>query len=494
MKTYEEMAQSALARGKAMRKQQKKNSIMITGVLSSVAAVLVMAIGIGMLADRNGIPGGNAGPVQVGSNPTTGPAHVGSDPTTGQPDGPGTGPLNYGQISYLSPDDKIGKGFQYISGTANPGASQPNAAPPRFEFQHGYVHVVAKAIEEVGIYETLNAYGSTQTYTYRVFAMQVIDPLESGMETGSSGTFFYLLPAYYLQVDLTQYDALLISMTQLPKNFVLRGDDELIADNYIFADPQDCPELGNIIAFTDGVFDESLWQDISWRYGYQFVDHLLDKSDDSLLVSRGSTLEEALQRRQAQIEKLSKWNKPQTVKHYDFQTDTAKQVMDYVMPFKNGVFVPYGNSYTYGARRYINGCPTNEWIQIDMENETITTSDYRFEDADFENLPDLAAYIESVDLSQIAPQHTDPSGKILIFNSAVGWYEKTETGVYSIVRIAWRYFAEDNYYMEYYDETFILLDETGDHIISREELIELIGDNRNISYKEYGVGIELPMC
>lgn len=48
--------------------------------------------------------------------------------------------------------------------------------------------------------------------------------------------------------------------------------------------------------------------------------------------------------------------------------------------------------------------------------------------------------------------------------------------------------------MEYYDETFILLDETGDHIISREELIELIGDNQNISNKEYGVGIEMPMC
>ena len=126
MKTYEEMAQSALARGKAMRKQRKKNSIMITGVLSSVAAVLVMAIGIGMLVGGNGIPGGTSGPAQVGSNPTTGP---GSDPTTGQPDGPGTGPLNYGQISYLSPDDKIGKGFQYITGTANPGASSgPEAA------------------------------------------------------------------------------------------------------------------------------------------------------------------------------------------------------------------------------------------------------------------------------------------------------------------------------------------------------------------------------
>ena len=469
MKTYEEMAQSALARGKAIRKERKKINTILLGSLSALAVccvVILLVFGIG----------------EKGPNP-----------------GPGTGPLNYGQVSYLSVDNKIGihktgKGFQYISGTQNPGASSgPDAVPPRFEFQYGYIHVVAKAIEEVGIYETLNAYGSTQTYTYRVFAMQVIDPLESGMETGSSGTFFYLLPSY-LQGDLTQYDALLISMYQLPHNFVLRNEDALIAVDYLFTDPRRHPELGNLIAFTNDIFDESLWQDRSWIYGYQFVDHLLDRNDDSLLVSRGSTLEEALQRRQAQIEEWGEWAKPQTVKHYDFQTDTAKQVMDYVRPFKNGVFVPYGNSYSYGARRYINGCPTNEWIQIDMENETITTSDYRFEDADFESLPDLSAYITNLDLSQIAPQHTDPNGKLLIYNSAVGWYEKTETGVYSIVRIAWRYFAEDNYYMEYYDETFILLDETGDHIISREDLIELIGENSNISHEEYGVGIEMPMC
>lgn len=469
MKTYEEMAQSALMRGKAIRKQRKKTNTLLLGSLSVLAVccvVILLVFGIG----------------EKGPNP-----------------GPGTGPLNYGQVSYLSPDDKIGidktgKGFQYITGTANPGASSgPDAVPPRFEFQHGYIHVVAKAIEEVGTYETLNAYGSTQIHSYRVFAMQVIDPLESGMETGLPGTFFYLLPSY-LQGDLTQYDALLISMTQLPKNFVLRNGDMLTSIDYIFIDPQRCPELGNIIAFTDGVFDESLWQDRSWLYGYQFARHQLDENYDTLLVSRGSTLEEALQRRQAQIDAWGEWAKYKTVQHYDFQTDAAKQVMDYVRPFKNGVFVPYGNSHAYGVRRYINGCPTNEWIQIDMEDETITTSDYRFEDADFENLPDLSAYVTSLDLSQIAPQHTDPTGKILIFNSAVGWYEKTETGVYAIVRIAWRYYAEEDYYMEYYDETFILLDETGDHIISREELIELIGPNSNISYEEYGVGIEMPMC
>jgi len=108
-------------------------------------------------------------------------------------------------------------------------------------------------------------------------------------------------------------------------------------------------------------------------------------------------------------------------------------------------------------------------------------------------LPDISAYIASLDLSQIAPQNTDTEGKVLIYNSAAGWYEKTENEIYAIVRIAWRYFQEGDVYTQYYDETFILLDKTGDHIISREELIELIGENRNISHEEYGVAISMPM-
>ena len=151
MKTYEEMAQSALARGKAIRKQRNKTNTIILGALSGLTVCcLVVLLAFGM----------------------------------GEQDRPADRPLNYGQISYLSADhkigiDKTGKGFQYITGTANPGIGGGiSSAPPRFEFQHGYIHVVAKAIEEVGTYETLNAYGSTQTYSYRMFAMQVIDPLE----------------------------------------------------------------------------------------------------------------------------------------------------------------------------------------------------------------------------------------------------------------------------------------------------------------------------
>ncbi len=416
--------------------------------------------------------------------------------------------LNYGQVNLLSAlhktDTRVsGESFRYIAGTRNPGGGiSTELAMPTLEFLHGLIHVVAKAVEDLGVYEELYTYGSSlRPPKYRLFRMEVTDPLQSGME----GTFYYLLPED-LTGDLTQFDALLISMSQLPKNFVLRSGDELTAFDYLFCDPQDAPELGNIIAFTDGVFDETLWetwwQDRSSRFGYQqYLRAQLDEEDDSLLVFRGTTLVEALQRRQAQIQewdRLVEWDglvKYPKVKHYAFHSEAARQAMAYWKPFENGIFVPADTRPLTGYRvsRYINGCPTNEWYYIDSDKETVTTSEYHFEDRDFEKLPDIATYIASLDLAQIAPQHTDTAEKVLIYNSAVGWYEKTENGVYSIVRIAWQYCDQDHYYVEYYDETFILLDETGDHIVSREDLIELIGENRNIFDVEYGVGIEMPM-
>lgn len=407
------------------------------------------------------------------------------------------------QISFLSELHKTdpgitGQPFRYIAGSANPGTGpQAEAAPPEFVFQQGYVHVIAKAVEELGIYETMPAYGDIFTSKYRLFSMQVIDPLESELE----GTFYYLLPEK-LQGDLTQYDALLISMSQLPKNYVLRSGNQLTAFDYLFHDPQDTPELGNIIAFTDGVFDESLWQDESWHFGYQFAKYDLDEEDNDMLVLRGTTLEEALLRRQEQYEERAEWaeqhqwgdwTKNSRVRRYDFRTEAARQLMAYLKPFENGIFIPESWSSPYHIRRYINGCPTNEWYAIDHEEETVTSSAYRFTDEDFEKLPNISAYIASLDLSRIGPQHTDTSGKELIYNHVVGWYEKTESGIYSVVRIAWRYCDQGDRHVQYYDESFILLDETGDHLISREDLLALIGENRNISEQEYGVRIAVPV-
>ena len=410
--------------------------------------------------------------------------------------------LKYGQIDFFSAANKVdagvsGTGYQWIDGTSNPtGGLSTEPAVPKLFFSHVGVQVVAKAVEDLGIYEELYPYGWGFYFTqYRVIRMEVIDPLESGLE----GTFYYLLPAD-LTGDLTQYDAFLISMYQRPKNDMLRGENQITAFEYLFQDHQEAPERGCMIPFTDGVFDVSLWeiwwQDRSHRYGYEYLKDQLENEADKWVVFEGATLEEALQRRKLQTENWDATATYRQAKQYDFQSKAARQAMVYWKPFENGVFCSdrfISSPDRYGVRRYIGGCPTNEWYYIDLEDEKITASEYAFTDEDFENLPDLAAYIASLDLAQIAPQHTDTAGKVLIYNSAAGWYEKTESGVYSIVRIAWRYYDEENTHIEYYDETFILLSETGDHIISREELKEQIGENPNISEEAYGVGIPMPM-
>lgn len=85
MKTYEEMAQSALARGKAMRNQRKKSNTILFGALPAVAAGLVLVFCIGMLVGGNGIPVVPTGPVQGSEpqlNPTQGSLDI-ADPTCG---------------------------------------------------------------------------------------------------------------------------------------------------------------------------------------------------------------------------------------------------------------------------------------------------------------------------------------------------------------------------------------------------------------------------
>ena len=383
-------------------------------------------------------------------------------------------------------DAVTGEPFRYVAGTQSSSGSNE---PPEFGFSYGCIHVVAKAVEEYpDVYETLNEYGRVHTAAYRMFKMQVMDPLDSKLE----GEFFYLLPKH-LAGDLTQYDALLMSMTQLPANFVLRSGNRLTAFEYLFTDPNGHPELGNIIAFSKGVFDEALWKDRSWLYGYQFGKYMLDREDEELLVFRGSTLAQALERRKAQMEAWGTWGKPAEVEHYAYETDAAKTVMAYIKPFENGVFVPARYTNQYRCRRYINGCPTNEWVQIDSQTEKVTTSEYQFTEDDLEGLPNIPQYIANLALSEILPQHTQTEGKKLIYQSAVGWYEKTQNGVCSVVIIAWRYFDEKDRFTEYYDETFIILDTAGDRVVSREELRELIGENQNIYYGQYGVGVERPM-
>ena len=171
------------------------------------------------------------------------------------------------------------------------------------------------------------------------------------------------------------------------ENYVLKNATQNRMESFelpMFADYQDNPELGNIIAFTDGIFDESLWQNETWRYGYQFASYYLDNPEaGNLVVFRGdseSTVIAAIK------EQFDEWHpagyQEPSVSTVDFTTQAAKDALEYVKPFANGVFsqtyLPYNGSGELIFRRYINGCQTEETIRIDLLTEEVTYSEVRY--------------------------------------------------------------------------------------------------------------------
>ncbi len=371
--------------------------------------------------------------------------------------------------------------------SGNLGSSPTQNAPPSFEFNRDGVAVTARVVEELpNIYQSLNEYGLAVTKKYRVFKMQTTSSLESSMPK----EFYYALPSE-LKGDLAKYDTLLLSLTTQGKNYVLKNttENKLEAFESLYTAPNDEAEFGNVIAFSNGVFDEELWKDKSWRNGYQFARLYLEngENEEALLVRRGSTLAEALQILGNNDIDYSFG----TLYFKHHQTDEVSKALEYVKPFENGVFVPSRNGYDIIYRRYIGGCPTNEWISVNIKNNTVKKSKESFNDGDFESLPDITDYIGKMNISDYSPQHTDTAEKKLLYNYATGWYEKTANGVCSVVKIAWCY-TDEGYNYKYYDESFVLLTSDGAKNISKDELIKLIGPNIYISCVEYGVPVEMP--
>ncbi len=386
-----------------------------------------------------------------------------------------------------------------------PSSSSAMRADPTFSTNA--IVVVAKAVEMLpNVYSALVGYGEIESKDYRIFKMKVIDALGCGLTE-----FYYAVRSNSVIVDyLTEYEAMLISMTPMGYDFVMKNNstDTLVSFNIMF-ETGSWDQLAGLIPFTSGVFDESLWQKTRWDYVSYLEHHTPDDQWSWYPVRFGSRLEEAISNIQAEWERKAEIYEdrkenyyPQRLYDLNFNSEEAKEVAELVKPFENGTFSAEIRWYPHGYyfvdyRRYIGGCPTNERIYMTVNKETgeenIIKQGIPFEDEDFEGLPDIGAYIKSLDLESLEPEHIDPTGKKLLIKSANGWYEKTEKGVYSIVKITWIYQKEDDDYIHYQDETFILLDSRGAKKVSREKLIELIGENPNIYRGEYGAEIIEPM-
>ena len=407
-----------------------------------------------------------------------------------------------------SPEQLSGSSLEFIVGTSTSvGGAQADPVPPPFEFSEG-IAVKAKVVGNYpDTYYKLDVSSSSRPEPYRLIQMETLEVI-SGNNVPQY--FLYLIPEY-VYVDMSVYDSLLISMSQLGvENYVLRNGTQNRIESFellVFADYQDEPELGNIIAFSNGIFDESLWQNYTWLYGYQFGRYYLDYPEHSyLVVARGDSESTVISAIKQQYEDRYDWYggnyQARSVKTLaDFTTQAAKDVLEYVKPFANGVFSQWYSEWGHELifRRYINGCQTEETVRIDLLTEEVTYSEVRYTEEDMKRMENISAHLSQKAAAYAEqlpnPPHTDPEGKELLCLSLYAWYVKVDGKLYGVIKTAWRYMEQEDWYIQYYDDAYILYDMSSGTAteISRDDLVKIVG-TRNVYMGEYGIGIEMPMC
>lgn len=410
-------------------------------------------------------------------------------------------PIVYDATRY--PQDLNGSSLEFIIGTSSSANGGENSAPPLFDFDTTGFAVKARVIKNyTDIYYKLDADPDYAPKAYRLIQMECIEVIYG---ENVPKYFLYLIPNR-LFVDMSAYDSLIISMEQLgASNYVLKNDTEKKIESFpipVFADRQDLPELGNVIAFSNGVFDESLWQNKSWIYGYQFAKHYLDDPQNpgrDLVVKRGSSESDVIGVINTRIAENKQYQCVPSVVSLDFSTQAAKEALEYVKPFENGVFsqTRYGDRLEF--RRYINGCQTEETVSIDIATEEVTYSEIRYTNDEMSNIENIAVHLsqkaEEYAEQQPIPPHTDPKGKKLLCLSLYAWYAKADGRLYGVVKTVWRHTEEDNMYLWYYDEEYVLYDmsDSTAKTVSKEELTDVLGP-RNIGREAFGIAVEMPMC
>ncbi len=390
-------------------------------------------------------------------------------------------------------------------GSANAGSNDgasAELAPPSFPVADACGILSARALETLS-----DVYRSLRGQSYRLVRMEIIDPFESGL----SGEFFYALPIEY-DCDLTVYSQLLMALRTSTGNvFINETTGELTSVSSVYMCLNHDPSYWVIIPFRDGVFDPTLWESPSWHSAFQLVKHRLehpedyeDGFNDNLIVHYGSLYEEAVEKvKRLRAEYEEKGTNMDTFLTYDFTSPEALEALDYIKPFRNGVFDSYisgyQDSYYVSATRYINGCPTNEKITVKFfeGKETVEYSGAKFTEADMAGLYNVADYIERMDLSALEAPNTDTGieGLKLGYCRAMGWYEKTAAGVECMIKVNWLYVIENRFgsvEMIFEDDLYIHLTAEGAQVLTREEATALLGESDYIERFSQGEGAYVP--
>ncbi len=350
--------------------------------------------------------------------------------------------------------------------------SQNMVIAPQYYF-HRYPVVVARAVEVLpDTYEELPTCSTSEIKRWRIFRMEVLDPLDSGL----TGEFWFGLPEEAYQ-DLTAWDTLLLSLRVRYLDLSLRntGSNSLETFEAFCRDPN--PDHGDIVAFKDGVFDDQLWRHTLWADPPFFPTSAyweLLRGNNSLIVGFGSTLEDALavieERRAQSGDTPTDLTVPDAVLTAMESLDDSFLGTGVQYKLENKVSVPY-IYYT----RYIGGCATNEYALIHPKTGEIHYSDTRFTDADLENLPDLAAFVQALDWDDLELTPFEKRGERL-YRSAFGWYQKTEDGVLAFVKVTWYHASTEGGKMSVvYDDLFLQVTADGTEVMTRQQMLGILG-------------------
>lgn len=353
-------------------------------------------------------------------------------------------------------------------------ASVENPGSASMEIRFPLMAVTAKAVETLP--DTYYIVGEREN-KFRLVKMETIHPLVGQNMVDS---FYYILPEAYM-TDLTKYDALVITQIRQfsHQNSILYNEtadqleiiDQVILGFYTYLS-------GSVItAFTDGSFDRALWFSTEvWttEVGNQCAPPI-DLSMDAY--------------EQHVRENYAEAYLDTVYTHIEPGNAAVSAALDYVAPFQNGVFIPQVNWYTDHSRafyrRYANGYPTNETVSINSNHAGY--SQYQFTPDDLCKLPDLASGLKWVNEAYAAGKITAPHLKgwenmRLVRYVIFGWYAKTDSGIYGIIRVSWCYAddAENDYSkkIHYDDKYYIAQDgENACRVISHDDLTALLGEN-----------------
>ena len=413
--------------------------------------------------------------------------------------------INHSPIIFdatASPEILSGSNLEFIEGSSLSAGSNSSIAPA-FRFSLGSFIVKAKVVKNhPDKYYKLDVSSEKTPWSYRLIQMETIEVIEG---ENVPQYFLYLIRNTFY-VDMSIHDSLLISMSQLGTDkYVLKNATQNRMECFelpIFADFNDRPDNGNMIAFTNGIFDERLWENKAW--GFPNMDDYVAKKGDSEKTVIENIKKELDEWHELLYERNGKYPNPPsviTLSTLNFETEEAQEALAFVEPFKNGVFSQKLDAMKRLIfKRFINDCQTEEMIIIDTATEEVTYSEVRYTAEDMAKMENISAHLSemaNVYKEQLPkPPHIDTAGKELRGLNLYAWYAKVDGKLYGVIKTGWLYLERvertytSEYYdiYQYYDESYILYDMSDSTAIeiSREDLIDLLGPRNIHTYGELG--------